>query len=74
MADYSFVKDNRGEVHGIWLRDTSQANNKSILIALMTKHGHSLAGIARGTRVVPNRFDGSGGCFVMFGSDKAPGE
>jgi len=74
MADYSFVKDDEGGVHGIWLRDPSQANDQSLLLALLTQHGHSPMCIARGTRVVPNRYDNSGGCFVMFGSDRAPGE
>ncbi len=74
-GDYSFVKDfQTGEVHGIWLRDASKADNEDYLVALLLKHGHTPMGIARGLRVVPNTFDQSGGCFVMFGSDKAPGE
>jgi hypothetical protein len=74
MADYSFVKDDGGGVHGIWLRDSSQAHNQVLLIMLLTKHGYPTLPVARGTRIVPNRFDGSGGVFVMFGSDPAPGE
>ena len=74
MAEYSFVKDQRGRIYGIWVKRPSDAQDQAYLIALLLKHGHSTDGLAGGYRVVPNHFDAEGGCFVMFGSATAPGE
>ncbi|MEX2459131.1 MAG: hypothetical protein WD770_09110 [Actinomycetota bacterium] len=71
-GDYSFVRDVSGSVTGIWLRDASQAQNQSLLMALLTKHGVSPTALLGGLRPVPNHRDG--GAFVMFGGARAPGE
>ena len=74
MGDYSFVKDQGGNVCGIWVREPSNAQNLVFLTTLLLKHGHSTDTLTGGYRVVPNSFDANGGCFVMFGSARAPGE
>jgi hypothetical protein len=74
LADYSFVRDEKGEVSGVWLRDEAQAQNQELLLALLLKHGVPPTGMLGGFRVVSNTYDDSGGCFVMFGQAPAPGE
>ena len=79
MGDYSFVKDNSGNVYGIWLREPKVAQNHGLLLALLQKHDHlnesiTAAVLTGSYRVVTNTFDDQGGCFVMFGSELAPGE
>lgn len=71
MADYSLVRDANDEVCGLWLRDTAQANDQFLICALLMQEGVSPPDTYR---VVANTYDGAGGCFVMFGSNRAPGE
>ena len=76
MTRYSMVKDPSGKVYGLWLADPENAQ-ESILSFLLLKEGHSgeLETVVKGDyRVVPNPVDDAGGCFVMFGSNSAPGE
>jgi len=77
-ADYSFVRDQTGKVHGIWLRDPQDTQKRELFMVLAIKHSlptEILGVVMLGDyRVVPNTFDGAGGCFVMFGSALAPGE
>lgn len=77
MDDYSLVNDSTGDICGIWLCDSSKANNKNIVAMLLIKHGgNNLAeSVLLGDfRIVPNSFDEKGGVFMMFGSELAPGE
>ena len=79
MEDYSFVEDNAGIVHGIWLRDPSIADNPFTLIFILTKHKVLSAELTEAImeeryRMVENRYDDAGGCFLMFGVTPAPGE
>jgi hypothetical protein len=75
--DYSFVRV-RGDVRGIWLREESSGHNRHLLISLILEEGLSeqigVAVSAGKYRIVPNTYDASGGCFVMFESWPAPGE
>lgn len=78
MADYSLVKDETtGNIIGLWLRNPEDAQNRDLLSLLCAKHGLPLELLAEvllgGYRVMPNTFDGAGGCFVMFGSAPTPG-
>jgi len=78
MADYSLVDGPGGAVCGLWLRREADARNHELLGMLLVKHGlpqELFDAVSRGSyRVVPNRFDSAGGCFVMFGAAPAPGE
>ncbi len=77
VADYSFVRDETGSVCGIWLRDPSVLDKPGTVEALlvMRKQDHLLSAyLNKRYRKVPNQFDHTGGCFVMFGSVRAPGE
>lgn len=77
MADYAFVKDENGNAHGIWLRDPGALDRPGMVetLLMMNNHSHLLDDyLAKRYRKVPNNYDSSGGCFVMFGSVKAPGE
>jgi hypothetical protein len=77
MADYSFVKDQNGNVCGIWLRDSSALDRPGTVetLLMMKNCSHLLNDYLRKRyRKVKNKYDSSGGCFVMFGSVKAPGE
>ena len=71
MADYALVKDEDGEVHGLWLREADKADNKSLVTALLSKHDITMPDKVR---VIPNSYNDKGGAFCMFGSAKAPGE
>lgn len=79
MADYSFVKGPTGNVVGIWVRHQKTAKNPLLLMMLFTKHSNLSGEILEAImnkryRAVPNTYDQAGGCFLMFGSDAAPGE
>ena len=77
MGDYSFVKDQHGTACGLWLRDPSNLDKPGFVEVLLMKnnHSHLLNDYTnKRYRKVSNNFDSSGGCFVMFGSVKAPGE
>jgi hypothetical protein len=75
---YEMVYNSRREVVGLWFQDPGVANNKDLVLMLMYQEGLPMDKtrmIQSGNfRVVPNNFDNNGGCFVMFGSEKAPGE
>ena len=72
MADFSEVKDNNGNVCGLWLGNPRDANDHVYLTVLMMRLGVPQDTCARvmggDRRVVANTVDGRGGCFVMFGS------
>lgn len=77
MADYSFVKDGSGNACGIWLRDPSALDKPGMVetLLMMNNHSHLLNDyLKKRYRKVANTYDKAGGCFVMFGSVKAPGE
>ncbi|MEZ4592927.1 MAG: HEAT repeat domain-containing protein [Chloroflexota bacterium] len=77
MADYSFIRDQNNTVVGIWFGDPSNATPEMVATALEWKKAMNSKQIAiaiASSRVVPNNFDSNGGCFVMFGEAKAPGE
>ena len=72
MADYSMVKDQSGDVCGLWLRDSRAASDAQLLAALLIKHDLpdelGVAVMTGSYRVVANTVDDAGGCFVMIGS------
>jgi hypothetical protein len=76
MADYSFVKDSGGKINGIWLKDPTALNKPGMVEGVLMQEGSYLLNdyIAKTYRQVPNNVDSNGGCFVMFGGTKAPGE
>jgi hypothetical protein len=77
MADYSFVKDNQGNVQGLWLREPTLAHDQNNLLALLLQNGHPVDLLARGYRIEPNTMDDAGGCFVIFesaGAQRVSGE
>lgn len=76
MADYSLVKDESGNVCGIWLKDPTNLDKTGYIETLLVKNcGHLLNDyLAKRYRKVQNNYDSAGGCFVMFSSAKAPGE
>lgn len=74
MGDFSFVKDQAGKVRGLWVRRPEDAQDQAYLMALFVRGGLSSAEILAGFRVVTNKVDSNGGCFVMLGSSPAPGE
>ena len=77
MADYSFVRDGSGAVCGLWLRDPSALDKPGMVetLLVMNNQDHLLSAyLSKRYRKVPNQYDHTGGCFVMFGSVRAPGE
>lgn len=74
MSDFSFVKDQAGTVRGLWVRRPEDAQDQIYLMTLFLRGGVSSGEISAGFRVVTNRVDGNGGCFVMLGPVRAPGE
>lgn len=64
MADYSFVKNSDGSVRGLWLRNTSQARDEFLLLALLGKHGIPTSLLEKGCRVEPNAVGSDDGFFV----------
>ena len=77
MADYAFVKDQTGNVCGIWLHDPGALDKPGMVetLIMMNNQGHLLNDyLKKRYRKVTTTYDTSGGCFVMFGSVKAPGE
>ena len=75
VANYSLVRDDTGTVVGLWLRDPqdADASRKGYIEALLMKHGAPHLIVAP-RRIVPNKVNNDGGSFVMFGSQRAPGE
>ena len=65
MNSYSVVKNENGAVVGLWFEDPQKAELPGFVETLLVKHGVShLIGTHR--RIVPNKIDNKGGCFVMF--------
>jgi len=62
-------------VLGLWLADPKDASaeRKGFVETLLMKHG-AIKLVVAPRRIVPNTFDAKGGCFVMFGNQRAPGE
>ena len=54
MADYALVKDEDGEVHGLWLREAGKADNKALVSALLAKHSIAMPDEVR---VVTNTYN-----------------
>jgi hypothetical protein len=73
MADYSLVRDGNGQVCGLWLREEINAQDQNKLAALLALNGAGHL-MEKSYRTVPNKADSNGGCFVVFGDAKAPGE
>jgi type II secretory pathway predicted ATPase ExeA/tetratricopeptide (TPR) repeat protein len=74
-AEHSLVRDSNGKVRGLWLLDPADAQDRRLIMALLSKNGLPAATLLKhGYRVVPNKHDNAGGSFVMFGSSTAPGE
>jgi len=75
---YEMVYDTKRQVIGFWFQDPDKAKNRELVLMLMYQEGLPMdkTSLVRSGnyRVVPNKFDGNGGCFLMFGSAKAPGE
>ena len=69
VQGYEHVVDPSGNVVGLWLPDPQDIDTR--LPVLLSLEGLPMTGRHR---VVPNTHDGRGGCFVMFGSARAPGE
>jgi hypothetical protein len=86
MSDYSFVRDSNGEITGFWIQNPGVAGDREqlgmLVMAAMMKKGipdsqiqEVNVGIMGGAyRVVPNKHDSAGGCFVMLAGARAPGE
>lgn len=74
MADFSFVKDQNGNVSGLWVKNRADAEDQVYLITLFIRGGLSTEAIAVGHRIVSNTVDSNGGFFVMLGAARAPGE
>ena len=74
MSDFSFVNDASGKVRGLWVRRPEDAQDQVYLMTLFMRGGLSSAEISAGFRLVTNKVDSNGGCFVMLGSTRAPGE
>jgi hypothetical protein len=89
MAGYSFVHGENNKIVGIWFRDPAIVNPEMIATALDWGLNKPAGGspamssdqvIAATTaaisnyRIVPNKVNQDGGCFVMFGATLAPGE
>ena len=66
MADYSFVKDEDGNIRGLWICDASKAHDQIFLMALLMKHGHSASLMENGYKIQSNNVDDNGGCFILF--------
>jgi hypothetical protein len=77
MGDYSFVREGTGRVCGLWLKDPSCLDRPGLVEVIIMKENcqHLLTDyLGKRYRKVPNYVNSDGGCFVMFGSVKAPGE
>jgi len=76
MAEYSYVKDEDGKVCGIWIKDVSAIDKPGMIEFVLTKESPELLNdyISKNYRKVANNYDSVGGCFIMFGSSRAPGE
>lgn len=56
------------------MRRWEDAEDQVYLMTLFMRGGLSSGEISMGFRVVANKVDSNGGCFVMLGSTRAPGE
>jgi len=74
MGNYSYVKTAQGDVIGLWLLNSKDAQDPDMVAMIMVKDGIPLSNLDDGYRTVPNTYDNKGGCFFMFGLYPAPGE
>lgn len=74
MADFAFIKDQNGNVKGIWVKNRADADDQVYIMTLFMRGGLSTDAITGGYRIVSNTVDSNGGYFVMLGSARAPGE
>lgn len=76
MAEYALVRDRDGNVTGLWLVNEAMVKPQ-VMIMLLLKGGlteSQIKALPSTYRVVPNKVDSKGGCFVMYGAACAPGE
>jgi hypothetical protein len=75
---FEMVYNSKKEVIGLWLQDPEHGKNKDLILMLLYRIGlpmdKTIMFQSGNFRIVPNKFNNSGGCFVMFGKEKAPGE
>jgi hypothetical protein len=78
MREFRLVKDQNGQVRGLWLRHQAHAQERRFIAALLVELElpKELVGavLMRDYRVVPNTFDNREGYFVMLETALAPGE
>lgn len=78
MADFAAVRDEKGDVAGLWLKSSADAKDPIYLATLLLRSGvpqETSAKVFSGDyRVVANNLDAKGGVFLMFGTSAAPGE
>jgi len=78
MSSYTIIKDPKGAVQGIWFKDSASVNDRKLIFMLLSKSGASSMviedAIAGCYRIVTNTKDPAGGCYVMLGDMRAPGE
>ncbi len=83
VGDYVPVRDQMGVVRGIWLKNADDAEDIGTLSMLAARLAKELPKEAfppeyvdacanKGFRVFNNKYNKSGGCFVMFGGHPAP--
>jgi hypothetical protein len=77
ITKYSLVFNHQGgPITGVWLCSRELAT-ASLLASLLKKHGAQTLqsdALAGDFRIVSNIYNNEGGCFVMFGANRAPGE
>jgi hypothetical protein len=70
VADYRLVKEQNGNIKGVWFRDPTKANNGAMLFMLLIKEGLSKDvqfAVSMGYyRIEPNTLDNTGGCFIIW--------
>ncbi|MCD4819396.1 MAG: hypothetical protein K8S23_11960 [Candidatus Cloacimonetes bacterium] len=72
------IKDQNNKICGLWVRYKEDAKKKititTWLMMLEASEEIQLEAMNGNYRVVPNKYDKSGGFYVMVGSVPAPGE
>ena len=71
-TDYSLIKDNIGQICGIWVPHEDIAKNRDLICALLAKHQlhDALSAITtRGYRIQDNKLDDRGGYFLLFNAE-----
>lgn len=62
-----YIKDENGNVLGIWLRDPNDVKKSGVVEPLLMFFPNLLDRyINKKYRIEPNTLDSSGGCFVLF--------